>query len=380
MPCDFFLKIREDKFNYYIAIDVNERARARYLQCPGRTWNRLTKEWGYPRTPMAYRAICDEFGEYPEKLVRITPPDAGSAGVGAGGRALQNTVIPASVAIHAPVARAAPAPVAPAAPAAQIAAQSAAPAPESNQPKQPPPVPTDAAGTALKFPAPAVRLEEVVELLNSQARAVQRLHEQLASLETAFAKLPAPPRPAPGVDEIAGALRPLLASLEEKLERKNIPLRDDGDAMRQMSEWLSRMIIEGAGDNPVITDICSRWNLVRDFHPVVTDLEEQLCWRLRELLNDDGSGNKNLHRLCDDAFMARVIDKECTGLLTAFRRQRYKITSKAREGWSRQMLRYLHALTAFAIVWPLLDEIDTAAAPSHSLFTDDGENEDADPA
>jgi len=392
MPCDFFLKITEDKYNYYIAIDVNERERARYLSCPGRMWNRLTKEWVYPRSPMAYRAICDEFGEYPEKLARITPPDVGDAGA----RPLQNTVLPASVKISLPLAPVAPvaSPSSPPSAAPVVAASVAQPAPaaDANMPKQPPPVPTDAAGTVLKFPAPALKPEDVIELLNTQTRAMQHLNDRLAAIENTLAKLPA--QPSPGATEIADTLRPLLARLEEKLERKNTPSPNDGDAMRLEAEWLGRVIAEGAGNNPRIKDICDRWNLVRDFYPVTNDIDALLCQRLRELLNDNGSVHKNLHRLCDDAFEARVLDKECIGFLNAFRKNRIKITPKAREGWHGQMLRYLHALTAFALVWPLLDEMDgvhvparaaaasarITATPAPASSPGDFENEDADPA
>lgn len=380
MPCDFFLKISEDKYNYYIAIDVKERERARYLDCPGRMWNRLTKEWVYPKSPMSYRAICDEFGEYPEKLAHITAPDVGNASE----RPLRNTVLPASAKIYTPLA--------PLAPGSRAVAPPAPPTPpdvDANQPKQPPPVPTDAAGTALKFPAPALKPEDVIELLNSQARAVQHLHERLASIENTLAKLPA--QPAPAAAEIADTLRPLLAQLEEKLDRKNNQPRNAADAaeMRQEAEWLRQVITEGTGNTPGLLDVCGRWNLIRDFYAVTNDLDAKLCQRLRELLHDDGSVFKNLYRLCDDAFEARVIDKECIGLLNAFRRHRTKITPKARESWHRQMMRYLHALTAFALVWPLLDEIGAAATTASSAAAapasapspaGDSENEDADPA
>ncbi len=307
------LQITEDADHYYVTIDREQRDRAKSI--PGRVWNPEIRKWVYPRTSEVYRALRREFGGQPEKL-RITAPNNGAS------------------ASQTPSAT----------------SQTAAPtAPATKYPPPPPPVP---------LAAPGEKLDALESLLREQLRLSIRIQERLTYLEGAVAAVASGQMansPANGHGDIRSILEEFETRLSTLLPDSQTEIGGPKRAQEdQVSDWLMTQIMRGTNDDRTIVDVCTHWHLVNDYRSVVDDLEEKLKARLRDILDLAPDSKKSLHELINDGFENGAINREQSKLLGAFRVHRNALAHESRDFKPRKLLRFLHAISALALVWPEL--------------------------
>ena len=314
----FHLEITEDDDHYYVAIDPEERERAKSIL--PREWNPERRKWVYPHTQVVRDAITKEFSDRPDAFNLSKQPSS--------------TPTP-------------PAPVASA-------------VPERDSPAQ---------TTPLIAPSETATLLQVLKMLQEQENRRVRINDRLRNMESMLAKLPQ--GNTPGSVEITNSIRLMLAEFEQRMIGSLVTIDEQPNANAHASAWLASIVTRGAEDDPTIIDICKRWNLVNDLLSVIADCEEKLKIRLRDMLDLGHDSKMDLNNLINEANESRSIGREQYYLLCSFRLHRNELMHNPTEYKPYRVLRYLHALTALALAWP---ELGKQPSPEDGGGDNYGEN------
>ncbi len=301
-----FLQVNEDETNYFVAIHRDDRERAKAIE--GRVWSPTLKRWVYPKTIEVYTELLREFG-HETGAFHIHAPE---------GRTLAATEVRKPFADR-PSEK------------TRLASEE----PHSTA------LPTTDAAALVECAQELARLREAMLKFEGNVTAVldRKLEEQ--------------------TDATIEAVREVLSELapSQPLPPPAPPTRSESntdDPAIVVASWLTANLRLSAPENEELAEVGNQLSLTKNYREVLIRMENMLKRRLREILDFDQRSTKSLHDLIDEARETKAIQISQSHLLNAFRIQRNKITHDEGHSKAMEYLRYLHALSSLALVWPEL--------------------------